>query len=1015
MSNSNFWKRALTVAAVLLLTSGVAVAQQQTGNVFGTVTDDQGAALPGVTVTLSGPGAPQVFVTDAQGRFRFLNLSPGRYSMTSQLEGFAQVEYPNLSVSVGRNSEIAVTMNAAIEDVITVTAESPLLDERKISTGTTVSEIELEKIPTARDPWVILQQAPGVLVDRVNVGGNESGQQSLYISPGTNSNNSNWAVDGVVITDMGAVGSSPTYYNFDSFEEMQVSTGGSDSTLATGGVTMNMVTKRGTNEWRGSARYLQTDDTIEQAELDFDAGELGSPGPWNRGATAATANGNRQAVFQQGNEIIDVFDYGAELGGPIVKDRVWVWGSWGTQEIDLLTLAGVRAPERATEPGFHDFTELPSYALKINAQVASNNSAIAFYHFGDKVKSGRNAGPTRAPSTTWNQAGGTPIYKLEDTHIFSSSFYLSGMASFVDGGFSLTPIGGVEAENTVWDVNGVWQHSYLNYITERPQEQAKIDGDYFFNAGSTNHNLKFGVSTRNAVVDSFSAWGGRDRIVGMTPFGSGFAATDRNVSNEIDYSSLFLQDTMTLGNLTANFGLRYDLQEGQINSTVIENHRTFPNQVPGGVVPAQEMPYDWESITPRLGVTYALGEARQTLLRASYSRFADQLHSAIVEQISAGTYRSASFYWTDPNGDGRITPNEVGDFYAYNGFDPDHPEIFETANTVDSNLDPPMTDELVFGVEHALMPEFVIGLSATYRLYSDILQGGEVQPSNAIVFDSGSTVGRRSNANDYVLLDHVVGTLPNGDSFRVPIYRLRSGLTTIGGNDLFNGDREQEYLGLSFTFNKRLSNNWLLRGHVTQSEWEWDVPNSTIINPHINPNGSWEDGATVLSGSGTGSGSKGGIWISPGWSFDVSGLYQIMPSQPWGFNVAANLNGREGYAIPYLVNVPAAVFGDGTGVRAIRVTPETDSFRNDDIIMLNLRLEKEVTFGDFGVTFGLDAFNVFNEAFVLQRQIALTGYRESQLGNATGGRIGNGATTGDHVTEILNPRIFRFGARVSFR
>ncbi|MGH9361747.1 MAG: carboxypeptidase-like regulatory domain-containing protein, partial [Thermoanaerobaculia bacterium] len=154
MSTTNFWRRALIVTALLLLAGAPASAQLQSGNVQGNVVDEQGAALPGVTVTLSGLGAPQVFVTDAQGNFRFLGLAPGRYQLSAALEGFSTVEYPNVSVSVGRNTAVEITMSSAVEDVITVTAESPLLDERKITTGTTVSEVELEKIPTARDPWV---------------------------------------------------------------------------------------------------------------------------------------------------------------------------------------------------------------------------------------------------------------------------------------------------------------------------------------------------------------------------------------------------------------------------------------------------------------------------------------------------------------------------------------------------------------------------------------------------------------------------------------------------------------------------------------------------------------------------------------------------------------------------------------------------------------------------------------------------------------------------------------------
>ncbi|PYQ35369.1 MAG: hypothetical protein DMF57_03270, partial [Acidobacteria bacterium] len=128
-----------------------------------------------------------------------------------------------------------------------------------------VTKLELEKIPTSRDPWTILQQSPGVLVDRMNVGGNQSGQQSNYIGKGAAGSQNTWNVDGVNITDEGATGSSPTYYDFDAFEEMQITTGGSDPRIMTPGVQLNMVTKRGTNDLRGSARYFYTPGSMQAA------------------------------------------------------------------------------------------------------------------------------------------------------------------------------------------------------------------------------------------------------------------------------------------------------------------------------------------------------------------------------------------------------------------------------------------------------------------------------------------------------------------------------------------------------------------------------------------------------------------------------------------------------------------------------------------------------------------------------------------------------------------------------
>src|ERR1700728_1128442 len=251
--------RVTAVAAALLLAAGgAAFAQLQTGSVYGKVLDQQGAALPGVTVTLDTGAAQEVQVTNAQGEFRFLSLPPATMKLKAELQGFGTVEYPNVVITVGHNTTLELTMNSAIEDVITVPTESPLLDERKISTGATVSGTELQEIPTSRDPWSILSTTPGVLVDRLNIAGNESGQQSIYVGPGAMNGQSVWSMDGVVMTDMSALGSSPSYYDFDAFQEMQVTTGGTDTTIATGGVVINMVTKRGTNQWRASGRFFDT-------------------------------------------------------------------------------------------------------------------------------------------------------------------------------------------------------------------------------------------------------------------------------------------------------------------------------------------------------------------------------------------------------------------------------------------------------------------------------------------------------------------------------------------------------------------------------------------------------------------------------------------------------------------------------------------------------------------------------------------------------------------------------------
>jgi hypothetical protein len=1017
MKSNNLWRRIAVAALMLLVASGAAFAQLQTGNLYGTVKDDQGAALPGVTVTLAGGGAPQVQVTNAQGQFRFLGLGPGSYSLKAELEGFSTIDYPNITINVGRNTEIEVTLSAAVEDVITVTAESPLLDERRISTGATVNQTELEKIPTARDPWAILQSTPGVLTDRINVGGNESGQQSQYVGPGSGGDQAIWAVDGMVITDMAALGSSPAYYDFDSFEEMQVTTGGSDSTIATGGVVLNMVTKRGTNEWRGTGRYYLTDQDY-QSDLDFDESQLGRTGLHRSGVPpgipGATPTQTPQTSFKQGNRIVSVEDWGGEIGGPIVRDRLWVWGAYGLQEVDLLTIADVS-----------DFTELETANLKLNAQITPANSATLFALNSDKVKIGRNAGPTRPQETTWNQQkfGDSPTaWKIEDTHIFSSNFYLTGLFSIVNGGFELAPQGGM-IPTTFLDGGGQWHNSFQLYQTERPQEQYRADASNFFNTGSVSHELKFGAGYREAEVTTLSRWPGAGYILDAAAAATGFdllvASRDAGPSINQDYTNVYLQDTLTIGNLTANLGLRYDVQGGENLDRTVRSNQLLPGVLPAVSYRGGDIGFEWETITPRLGLTYALGAERKTLLRASYSRFADQLGTATGSWLNPmGTQSYAYFYVADRAGtSGNVT---LGDFLFSNtspdlGFsgnvNPFTGGLLQS-NAVENDINAPLTDELLFGVEHAILPEFVVGLNLTYRLLTDILD------SELLVFDSDpysptnlNSIGRPHRRSDYQqvtvsgrnirrtdgTLQFVPFTLPDGTPYTATYYVLRPEVFTRNGGLLENSDLEQEYVGASLVFNKRLANRWMLRGNFTWSDWEWSsVPDSELENPTDFLGGGEREGDPVLQGSGTGSGAKGGIYINSEWSYSVNGLYQIAPDRPWGFNVALNANGRQGYPIPYFHRFVTGA-NQQFAAYTVQVTGDVDEFRLDDIHMVDARVEKEFTFSDVGLTFGVDVFNVFNEAYIIQRQHRL------QLG------------TSNNVTEITSPRVLRFGLRLSFR
>jgi len=984
--------RALPVAFLLLILAVPATAQLQSGNLYGTVLGPGGEILPGVTVTLAGGGAPQVQTTDSQGRFRFIGLAPGTYSVKAEVQGYSPLEYSGIVINIGRNTEVQLQLSAQIEAVINVTAESPLLDTRRIGTGNTVTNADLERIPSARDPWAVLQSTPGVLTDRINVGGNESGQQSQYVGPGSGGDQAVWSVDGVVITDMAALGSSPGYYDFDAFEEMQVTTGGSDATIATGGVVLNMVTKRGTNKWRGSGRYLVSNDST-QSDLKFDNSDLAQGGAWN--------NNRPQTAFNQGNRIDSIVDWGAELGGPIVRDRFWVWGSYAKPKVNLLTI-----------DDFSDKTTLEDWNAKLNAQITASNSATAFAWNSDKVKKGRNAGPLRPQETTWDQSafGDTPTtWKVEDTQIFGSNFYATGMYSRVNGGFQLVPEGGNAFSSRDRDLK--WHNNFLLQQIDRPQEQAKLDASNFFNTSSLSHELKYGAGYRQAESSTLVSWpGGGTEIVlaGPTPaddFPLLLLSRDATPDVKINYTNAYVQDTVAVGNLTANIGVRWDRQDGKNLPSDAGANPVAPELLPAVHYAGQDSGFTWTDITPRLGLTYALGAERKTLLRASFSRFADQLGTATAGWLNTIGGIGYRYFYTTNGGGSALDPSEIG------------PEVLAPSPNVnpitlqplqsfavDPDLSAPLNDEALLSVEHALLPQFVVGLNVSYRKYHNSLE------AERLVFDAEDpfaenlldSVGRVHRRSDYVEQTQTA-VAPDGRTYTVHYWELVPGVTTRNGFRLENGDREQEFRGASLTFNKRLANRWMLRGNVSWQDWTWQIPDSENEDPTDTIGGGVVDGTEVLQGSGTASGPKGNVFINSQWSYSLNGMYQIAPDRPWGFNVAANLTGREGYPLRYVDRINRATIADnaGSGID-VPLNADPDAFRYPDIHVVDLRAEKELRFSDVGLTLGVDVFNALNESYVLQRQGVLA-------------QNGAPRNNSDYVLEILSPRVYRLGARISFR
>ena len=199
----------LTVLAIGIFAGGVSVgtAQVQTGDISGRVADNTGAVLPGVTVTATSPAliTPLTAVTSSTGTYQFPRVPIGPYTVRFELPGFSTLVRENVVVTIGFNATINADMQlSSVQETVTVSGESPVVDTRNTTQKSTFDLNAMQNIPSARDPWVMLERSPAIAMDRLNVGGSQSGQQSGYISRGSGSGNNKWSLDGVDITDMSA-------------------------------------------------------------------------------------------------------------------------------------------------------------------------------------------------------------------------------------------------------------------------------------------------------------------------------------------------------------------------------------------------------------------------------------------------------------------------------------------------------------------------------------------------------------------------------------------------------------------------------------------------------------------------------------------------------------------------------------------------------------------------------------------------------------------------------------------
>lgn len=967
----------LLTCLMLACTSASIFAQGYKGSIHVTVQSEGGEALPGAYVTVSASTFNRSFVTDGDGVARFVGLVPGAYEVKAVMSGFNTVIRPGVRVETGQNVKISVSLAPSTQqEELVVTAETPLMDTTKVGTSTVLTTEEITMIPSARDPWAVMDTIPGLQTDRVNVGGNESGQQAQFVSKGDDGDQASWIIDGVEFTDFAAEGGSQSYLDFGSFQEIGFSTGGADASNGSSGAVMNFVTKSGTNKHSGAMRLLWADENFSSSH-DFDDATIG-------------------------NSVVETFEKGFDIGGPIVKDKVWYWGAFSQNTVDNIVRGGAR-----------DKTNLENLSLKIHADITDTTRFTAFYQNGDKQKDGRGAGTNRPTPTTVDQDGPTPIYKYEISQLIGQNTELQFIYGRVDGGFNLVPKGGQGVQTIYDNAAGTWLNSWRTSIFKRPQRQYVAKGTTFLISDNMDHEFKYGFEYKEQSSTGLSTWGD-DKTWAVDYSGNGltsyfWAYRDTVSVQELEVTNLYIQDTVTMGNLTLKGGLRYNSSEGKNLGGDVGANPIVPDILPALNYNGDPSPFEWQTLAPMIGATYTFGDENQYLVRGSYRKYFDPISTGEISYNNpVGTTRVVGV-WDDLNGDGQVDPDEAsfpwGDPYLISrGVDPECPSCASSPREIDPDLEPPEFDEFLIGGEWSITPGFTLSAAYTYRVRDNEIWF----PINHV------NVGLDANGQnpDYMLVAIAQGTNPvSGESYSVPMYELTD--EALARNRSQAGimtnrpDYKEIFHGLELTATKRLSDRWMLRGYIAWQDWTRDVGPGGIQDPTVGTDRSNVDGAQMVVQSG-GSGNKGDVWLgSAAITANANFLYQL----PWDLNISGNLRYREGFAAPMSAT---AQLGGRFGTNTVS-TGSLDTLTMDDLFVTDIKLTKVFNLGSTKVDLGLEVFNLFNDDTVLQ--VSRNHSFFTPVGTNDDGVLilsERSDPVFQRVNENLSPRLARFSATVNF-
>jgi hypothetical protein len=649
--------KCLTMLVVLLLPATVFAQASLTG----TVRDGSGGVLPGVTVEAASPALIEKVrsaVTDGSGQYRIVDLRPGTYSLTFSLPGFNVVKRENIELTGSATLTIPAEMRVGgIEETITVTGESPVVDVQSTRREIVLSSDTIQTMPATRAAGALLNATPGIVV----------GDASLSVSPAMtafNARSSNvnstsvggegrYAINGFPLTAARSGGFSSYVYDTVNADEIAVTVGGGLGESDIGGPIMNIIPRSGGNLFSGTAFY-------------------NNAGEWSSGNNLTSEIQALNPNLRENPGVLKTYDWSVSYGGPIKKDRLWFFGNYRNLS-GQTAMEGIQANANAGNPARWDWVGSPinarlvqdrtmiigrvtgqfgKHRVRINSEYQARCEGTPLkvetpgcHNRGeDWIGLGNNQAPTQmSPEATQTAGRGyfdVPFWVNQGTWTMPASNQLlleAGVTLFryqpifghpaPDGDTTLTPV--TEQSNAINPATGLRYAPVANYRYRGVETWGPATGktDDIMTAASyvTGANsLKMGYQYRKLdLLDK--------DVANSSQLGYRF---NQGVPNAVSYylpdfgrrtitqtHSVFFQDSLTRGRLTLQGALRYDRASSyappELNGTT---NTSFLNPQPI-TIPRTPGVDAYNDITPRVGVAYDVFGTGKTALKFNWGKY----------------------------------------------------------------------------------------------------------------------------------------------------------------------------------------------------------------------------------------------------------------------------------------------------------------------------------------------------------------------------------------------------------